>query len=152
LTKDIAIQISVRHMRIGDKTYQKFIILGPKSNRRYIYDPKFLLHDKFEFLLKERSLSIKNPNVFTYVERIEFATREKIILVFDGFVNEPLDDFFFTLTDTVPKVFGCEYCRFNEDGIEKIIDGKVLCGFYGRSVKERAKSCKYFKQAQIFKT
>lgn len=152
LTKDVVIQISVRHMRFEDKTLQAFIILGPKTLRRYLFDPRFLLHDKFEHLLQKHALSIKHPDIFTYTKRTEEATREKVVLEFEGSTNEPLDDFFFTLTDVVPKVFGCEYCRFNEAGIEKILEGRVKCGFYGRVVKERSKSCKYFRQLQLFKT
>jgi hypothetical protein len=137
-------------MRIDDKTLQQFIILGPKTLRRYLRDPKFLLHDKFEHALKKYALSIKHPSVFTYAKRTEeLVTDGIVVLEFEGFTNVPLDDFFFTLTDVVPKIFGCEYCRFN---LKEDTSEMIGCDFYGRLVKERTKSCKYFRQAQLFKT
>ncbi len=146
MIKEVNIQISVKHYFIEKekKILQAFAILGPKKNYKYLFDPRFVLSDKFKEKIKDFSLS----NIPSYIFLNKIEEESKIVLEFETESRNPLSDFFFTISDFVPTTFGCDDCRFF---IEQI-DEKVKCEFFKKYVKKRKGSCRYFRQKKLFKT
>lgn len=146
MIKEIAIQISVKHIRANDLVFQRFTILGSKRDWRYLLDPRFYTKRVFDGEILNRSLSWEDGYIFC--DRIE-TDNEVELRYGDNEEETYLDDYFFTIHDFVPSTFGCEYCRFNK---EEINEEQVQCDFFNKPTRRRKGSCKYFDQRRLFKT
>lgn len=151
MIKEITIQISVKYTNVGNKTIQRFTILGGKRNWRYLLDSRFYTRKIFNEEIWKRSLSTKSNN-YMFESKVENENYVEVISVaYEGVLqNDFLTDYYFTIHDFVPTAFGCEYCYQNND--KRNIEETVWCNFFGKQVKRRKSSCKYFKQRRLFKT
>jgi hypothetical protein len=150
MIKKVSVTVSVNYSDNPHSVRQTFKILGPKKNRRYLFDNRFLLSTNFEKKIKEHALSSKDKR-FTFINRYDILEEGLVILEFVTFVNDLPNSFYFTLEDFVPIVFGCEFCK-NLDLQKEKLDNKIFCNYFKKYVVERKKSCKYFKQLFLFKT
>jgi len=153
--KEIALQISVKHIRANDMVFQRFSILGSKRDYRYLLDPRFYTKKVFDHEILKRSLADKKG--YEFCDRIEIDNGIEVRYADDS--GDPLDDHFFTIHDFVPSTFGCEYCEFLDDeymvihhtGHPEETD-LIMCDFFRKPTKIRKGSCKYFDQRRLFKT
>ncbi|MHA1989028.1 MAG: hypothetical protein ACW98D_20600 [Promethearchaeota archaeon] len=149
MIKEVSIQVSVRFSNIGDKVIQRFTILGSKRNYRYLLDGKFYISKIFKNQILERSLPTRSNNYIFEKKKEEENCVEIISVAQEGVLdNDLLIDYYFTIHDFVPTSFGCEYCISNKEDF----DENIKCEYYGKIVKRRKGSCKYFDQRRLFKT
>lgn len=127
--------ISVKYEEINFNVIQTFSF--DKKHKKFILDPRYILHDKFENKIKEYFLNgfIKRTQEDNY---IKFFYEDQVIY------NK---NTMFKLVDFVPPNLGCEYCIYNEEQ-----NGYVFCELKAKLLTEEIKTCKFFKQKVLYKT
>lgn len=146
MIKTIEGLISIKFLIRKDKAFQYFII--EKKSKKFLTDPRFSIHDKFEEKIKFFALS-NNPNYIFFERRDEEdrITLEFKILDYEN-VEKP-SNFHFVIAGFVPPSAGCEDCRFKIDYDETIF----TCDFKQKQMTNKVKNCQFFRQKEgLFKT
>ena len=148
MIKEINIQIQVKYLLENNIIEQQFIVLSSKKLFRYLIDKRFKLYDDFSKKIKEFALSTKDSN-FIFIGKNDLIENKISLYYENNEIFELPKDFYFTLSDFVPSIFGCDYCSFF---LREETENHIYCGFFTKIVKKRKGSCKYFKQRSLFKT
>ena len=116
--------------------------LSFKENK-YISNPSFLIHEKFEDAIVQKTSN--NPNVkFFDMCREDGKIIIKYKLLSDIDMND-FKPFFYTISSTIPDFEGCRFCKyFNKR--------KSICTFQDKDIYNLRTKCRFFKQRKIIKT
>lgn len=144
MIKTIEVLISVKFFVSDNKIFQHFIIENKKGSRKYLLDKRYTVYDKFKEKLK--ALSLANNSSFEFFDKRE--EEDRIVLEFkivDDY--EKPQNYYFVMPGFIPKSPGCEFC------IHLKTNGVYYCDFKQKSMSERLKTCRFFKQkSDIIKT
>ncbi len=138
--------ISIKFLFRNDKAFQYFII-NKKSIKKFLTDPRFSIHDKFEEKIKFFALSNNANYIFT--ERRDEEDRITLeFKIIDNNIEKP-NNFHFVIAGFSPPTAGCEYCKYKIDFDDTIF----TCEFKQKQMTNKIKNCQFFRQKDgLFKT
>jgi hypothetical protein len=113
------------------------------EDSKYIQDPSFIIHEKFEEKLMEniykqatfKDMIRNNDNII-----IKYKTEGNI-------KSNSFKPYFYNISSVIPDNEGCRFCRYYK---RKTDYGE--CGFQQKDIFYEKKSCRFFKQRKINKS
>ena len=146
--KIIEALISVKFFQRGEKIFQHFIVEKKKGVSKYILDNRFLVNNKFEEKIKSYSLSFKESENYSFLERRDETDR--VVLEFKSEEQIYQSNYYFVIPGFVPTSSGCESCKFRHDNKDDI---SFYCDYKQKTFTHKLKDCQFFRQQkELFKT
>lgn len=134
-------------IEIQDKfIYQKFFY--DKKFQKYLTEPNYILYNKLEAKLRQISF---------YEDGIEFIKREndkgEIVLIYeitspDAVKKIDKSRTLFKLVDFTPPNPGCAFCVYKK----VLSEDFFYCEYKEKTMAKEVKTCRYFKQKNLYKT
>lgn len=144
----VEILVTTETRVLNNKIFQAFEYDKKDKNSKFILDSRYILYEKFERKIRENAI---------YADGIVFSERVnyngKVVLVYDVEEKEALDKIdrskkMFRIVDYAPPNPGCAYCVHKQT----IDENFFKCCYKDRVMSKEFKTCKYFKQRQLYKT
>jgi hypothetical protein len=117
------------------------------KDSKYIHNPSYILHTKFEKKLAENAISYDPDMIFKDMTR----NNNRVSITYSvhkSFNFKTLKPKFYKVVGVVPDNEGCRFCRFHEK--KKGLYG--TCTFQEKDLVREVKSCRFFKQKKSIKT
>ncbi|HUS48901.1 MAG TPA: hypothetical protein VMZ91_01945 [Candidatus Paceibacterota bacterium] len=139
----LEILITQKFVKRKNKLFQHFIF-GKKKEIHFITDSRYIIYDKFEGKIKDKSLMNKD---------IEFLRRrnetDRIVLEYEikGNFYPSVKEPFFIVAEFIPPYASCEYCKEPEKKGDF-----TFCKAKDKVVTGTFKNCTYFKQKRLYAT